>query len=389
MDRPQGYRQPTARPLGTAIAAALTLSACAVGTSTGQPAQPPVPQGPTRVVRAEIPTDIGPDSVGIPLGPGFAKFFGPDGASLFPGVQPVLRPINEFHSEHTILETSEDVNANVRAGIISVGGGYGQGLQYAVYRAALTVNSWQVPDGAAMGRPPPVGAAYYVSAVYFGFSATTTFQGDRSTISTSFGLTFPVWGLSVTDAQSRYHVQANTTFRGLAPRNPAQVLLAGDDQLQNAYLFDTRAPPMPIIVEYRTIPNAMAPPKRVSIRFTDLRAGEAGSVWYGHSGWELDATCSVNGMPPPQSTPIVKQDVNDGQAYAAPGPSIEIEAADADTIECVVSGHHTRGEGAETFGQVTTGPILGRSVNPSVMGQIHGSSAYASYTMTWTMSRMP
>ncbi len=341
-------------------------------------------------MRAEVPGDIGPDSVGIPLGPGFAKFVGPDGATLFPGVQPILRPINEFQSEHTLLETTEDVSANVRAGIISVGAGYGQGQQFAVYRAAVTVSSLQVPEGVPM-RQPPLGAAYFVSAVYFGYSSTTTFQGDRSTISTSFGLSFPVWGLSVSDAQSRYHVEAHTLYRGLAPKNPAQILLAANDpnQLQSAYWFDQRAQPIPIVVEYRTIPNAMAPPRRISIRFTGLQAGEAGSVWYGHSGWELDATCSVNGMPPPQPAVIVKQDVDDRGSYAALGPSIEIEAADTDTIECVVSGHHTRGDGVETFGQVTTGPILGRSVNPSVMGQIRGSSAYASYTMTWSMSRLP
>jgi hypothetical protein len=73
-----------------------------------------------------------------------------------------------------------------------------------------------------------------------------------------------------------------------------------------------------------------------------------------------------------------------------PAPwSHRIHVHDADTIECKVWGTYERHWVTQALGHGSTGPIRVRDVSALSTAKLEGADAHASYSITWSIVRVP
>jgi hypothetical protein len=243
-----------------AAIAALVLANAACGpTIAAEPVMVPVPPGGQFTVFATSPSNMGEHLLGRPVDAQFQPFAGTEGASLFPDDESsvVEIPVDAFAHRRTVVETVDELAANASAwGIASADIGAAMSKRYASYRAYQVEYILAIDDSRAM-RTGPAGATYYLSAIYFGHRYEMVFVGDETSFHAGVKADFLVASGSVDAWARRYHLEAQFAGRGMTPVSGSALFAGSPEEIENEYQSD--GDPVPIFVEYRTIPRAATP----------------------------------------------------------------------------------------------------------------------------------
>jgi hypothetical protein len=117
----------------------------------------------------------------------------------------------------------------------------------------------QVNPRSAPNRLPPE-AKWYVSKIYYGSTYDEVVFGQATTFTPSVGANFLSWGGSLSGFVAQNHLQTTMVIRGMRPNNGAAIF--SQNVAEAARNFTTEGGEVPILVEYKTVPNIPPPPRR-------------------------------------------------------------------------------------------------------------------------------
>jgi hypothetical protein len=143
----------------------------------------------------------------------------------------------------------------------------------------------------------------------------------------------------------------------MAPTGGAAIFARTAEEVQRGYT--TNGPPVPIFVDFRSLPTVDAPaprpigwvqPLRARVLIDNIDVYRNGSM-IGSARWTLGAGCTVNSPTPTQPDPILSESVVDSGRSGAPGPrgtrtyhryevqwSRDLAVVPGDEIQCGVVG---------------------------------------------------
>lgn len=343
-----------------------------------------------RSIRADAPQWVQPQHLGVPLDANFNTMVGAGAGTLFPQAgPPLVSPVNDMRHDQELVETVEHFNATLRYLVYNGDVSVAQTKRFGIYRAVQIQNVYELRDNTPM-NPPPAGAVYYPWRIYVGHAYTEVVEGDASTFTADVGAKFLTWGVTAGVERSKYNLQSRVSGRGLIPVSGQSIFAHGPAEIQQQYRAN--GPPVPIVVEYRQIPNTRTAdgtivwvqPKTVNIRFTNLQVGSDGAWIKSYASWNMQFQCFVNGQPfgAPQS---FQQDVSRGVYPLA--FTQQVQVTDNETIECRAWGQYKRAGDWEQLGVSTTGPIVAGRMTGPLSNSMQGRDAKTSYAIMWTASR--
>jgi hypothetical protein len=343
-----------------------------------------------RVIRADAPTGLSWQQLGVPYDANFQPMVGEGAGTLFPNAgPPIVLTVNEVSSDRELITTQEHLKAS--AHYLVVNGDVNALLQkrFGVFRAVQLAQVYELRDNTAMNRPPP-GAVYYPWRIYVGHSYTEVVEGDRTQFTAEVGAEFLKWGANVEVEESRHQLQHHVAGRGLKPTSGHAIFAQSPEEIQRSYT--TVGETAPIVVEYRQIPNtrsadgsiAWEQSKPVQVRFTNLQVAADGSALYGQADWAMSFQCLVNGQPYGAAQPL-QQRVSRGSYPLAFSQVLQVTGDD--TVECKASGQYKRLGGWGRLGESTTGPIAASRLAGPTGSVMYGRDANTGYAINWTASR--
>lgn len=277
-------------------------------------------------VRGIAPMGLTQDHLGQPLDKNFRPIPGEIGKSLFPGGEHRTTPVNSMEAVFDTVDTQRQFHASVSVGVtlsisgeslgagadsgsvpvgITVGANYTKDSldRYATYRTSQVREVRELNDATYM-RPPPAGAVWYLSRIFYGKQYEIYMKGTSRTMSAGVKAGVNVAGVGVQvpidKVKQNGGIEVGVRGRGLTPLTPQPVILTDPDQVQNFYQADPAFAGVPIYVEYRSIPSVCVPPDedipwlapqriRFSIDSIDVSAPLG--------NWTLDARCTLNNEP--------------------------------------------------------------------------------------------
>lgn len=346
-----------------------------------------------RVIRADSPRGLGPQHLGMPLDASFTPMIGAGAIPLFPQAgPPLVMTVNEMRHDQELVTTIEQLNASVHYLVYNGDVGIAQTKRYGIYRAVQLRQVYELRDNTPMSAPPP-GAVYYPWRIYVGYAYTEAFEGDATTFTADIGAKFLKWGAEAGVERTKNNLQSRVSGRGLVPRTGQAIFAHGPAEIVQNYSTD--GPPVPIVVEYRQIPNTRTTdgailwvqPKIVEIRFTTMNVGAAGSGFRSVSNWNMQAQCFINGAPTEPPVGVLQQQVSDGGARVGVQFVRRVAANDSDTVECITSGTYSRFTGSLPLGRGTTGRIPVATLG-TVSGSIEGRDPNTAYAIGWSATRV-
>lgn len=351
-----------------------------------------------RVIRADAPQGFAPQHLGMPLDAMFNPMMGGGAGTLFPQAgPPMITPIHTIKIEYDLIKSVEQLSATLHVTVYNGDVSVAQTKRFGFYRAMQLDSVYELRDNTPMTMPP-AGAVYYPWRVYVGHSYSEIVEGEATTFSGNVGAEFLSWSGSLGAFRGKYNLRGHFTGRGLVPTSGDALFARTPDQITGRYRAD--GVPVPILVEYRQIPNTpprigeiawtpATPPRTIEVRFNTLEVGAAGSLIRSVSNWNLRAQCFVNGQPVVAPTAVLQQQVSDGGRNFNLSFAPRIAAMENDAIECTTSGTYSRGQGSLPLGSGGTGAISVRSVGTTPMGgAFEGRDPNTQYKISWTAARV-
>ncbi len=319
---------------------------------------------------ASAPLGISEAHLGRPVDASFESFAGEAGATLFP--KGTVRKQGLHRMEHGVvaMESKRTTDANIGISAKSWGlgadTGKGSASRFASYRASQLVEAREIDDTTEVRTPPP-GAVWYIARIYYGRSYELVFHGTHSTFHAGVKarLFFAKGGVKTFAEQNGLSIFAQG--RGLEPVNGQAIFAQGEEEISKAY--QQSGDPVPIMVEYRSIPRTCVPddeavewvePYRARVTFDAIDV-------YRHcmDTWSLEAKCSVNDRPVVLEQPTIWKDrtgVSSQCMRGEPGPQgnpdycpyqlyfgANIELVEGDRVRCGVTGTIGTGAGAKAI----------------------------------------
>lgn len=302
----------------TVLGAAFVVGACAAPTIEDDLATPQVtavkaaekdPTTPSKCLpktSAAPTTMIGTAPMGIseahlgqPFDARFEAYAGPDGAKLFPKGKMRKQALGQMEHKIETMDSKRSVNANVRAwgsgwGVRAGGGTSGE-TRFASYRASQLAEFREVDDATEM-RTPPLGATWYLARIYYGRSFELVMSGDARTFNASVKASIFAFSGGAKTLTQKTGLTASAIGRGLEPVSGDALFAQSGEEITKAYR--ATGEPVPIYVEYRTIPHTCVPDDepvpwlepgstRVTLDSIDIYKD-------GGTQWDLEATCTIN-----------------------------------------------------------------------------------------------
>lgn len=249
--------------------------------------------------------------------------------------------------------------------------GYSTDRRFATYRA-FQIRSISTLDDRADYDEAPLGAAFYISRIYWGYSYEAVFDGDRRRMNAAVGALLPMVNGEVSSFANGSQLRTTFSGIGLHPRSGTAIFARAEDQIMAAY--DTDGAPAPVFVDYRAIPGrtigpnlgiALDPGYRVTIRFRSLHVVEDGT-WFS-TPWTLKARCFTAANGPYTEGTLVAGGRVDANSSHTLDATLILNAAAGDTIECV-----TDGTFADSF---SNGPLASGRSNLVVLPETGGTVA--------------
>lgn len=341
-------------------------------------------------VRAAAPAGFMVAALGVPLDADFNPLIGGGAGPLFAG-QPSCVNLGSWNSDRGIIQNRQELKANLRAWFAEGSSGAQQTHTYAFYRAMQLTQVCEVPPGAPLRRAPR-GAVYYTSKVFLGHSYTVVLHGESRAFNAGIGAYFEKFGGSASALAKQYDVMHSGFGRGLQPKSE-DALFSDPESIKSNYKTVNDEPDA-VVVEYTQLPNAEvapepapAPEHVIEVRFTSIEIGAAGDLALGYSPWRMWVQCYVNDQPQQEPVVFLDQQVRIGTiptSFAS-----QIRARDGDTLECKVWGTYERMYESQKLGRSSTGSIRQLKVGASLTRELEGADADASYTITWSATRLP
>lgn len=340
-----------------------------------------------RVIRADSPQGLGPHHLGVPLDANFNPMVGAGASTLFPQAgAPIVMPMNTMQHDQELVETTEQLKAALNYYVVSGGLGRDQSRRHAIYRALQVRELYELRDNTPMRKPPP-GAVYYPWRIYMGHSYTEVLEGDERSFNAHVGATFLKFGGEAGAFTRAHSLQARQLGKGLVPIDGRAIFAQGPAEIATTYRAE--GPAVPIVVEYRQIPNTQTDdaaiewlqPKTVHVRFINIGIQQTGAAMYDYATWDMSFQCALNG----QQVGSPQRYQQDFMAQNYPLPfSQQIQALNGDIIECNTWGQYLRANQWQFLGRSTTGPIhVNESVTPS-HGVMTGREAKTHYDISWS-----
>lgn len=278
------------------------------------------------VTLATAPSWISETSLGRPVDENFNPLQGSDGAPLFSAASPHRTELNAISHSFTLIETDLDLKANAAGwGIGSVELATSQSRSFATYRAFEDKYALDIDDSAGM-RPPPPGGVYYVWRVHFGHLYEVVASGRSDVVNAQLKTDFVAGHIGVAADFKRRGLTVEAKGRGLKAKSGEAIFAKTQEEIEDNY--EASGLPVPIFVEYTTIPNVAAPSERrvvattvpVTVKFTEIRIYKDGT-WFS-SKWTANADCEINGRQHPLENPVVlDKKVRDSSEKGPRGPS--------------------------------------------------------------------
>jgi len=277
----------------------------------------------------------------------------------------------------------------------TVGGGTETTHRYAYYRAVQLKHVLELRDDTAMNLAP-AGAIYYPWRIYYGHSYVRWVRGSSETFTVELGAKFLSAGGGIEAFTKENKLEAGLAGSGLAPSSGQAIFAKNAAEVEGSYV--PTGNPVPILVEYRRIPNVAftdssiawvsIPKKRVEIRFSSIQVKSHGSWAYDYSNWTINATCKVNGAIKGEPGQVLARKVSVGSYPLA--WSTVIEAQETDSIECYTNGNYTRTTGTPSLSSATTGLVFPSSLKSGpVTGTAAGKDSNTDYAITYSATLLP
>lgn len=315
-------------------------------------------------LRASAPLGINEAQLGKPSDQHFETIAGEAGKSLFPDAKVRTAVVNSMENKFESIETTRGFDANVGASYmgfgVGVSGGRSTTKRFASYSATQIAEVREIDESTTFRTAPP-GATWYLARIFYGHQYTVVFSGDQRKMNIGVKASYMGYGGGVKKFTEENEIESNAIGRGMSPANGAAIFAKTPEEIKRAYVAD--GPPVPIYVEYRSIPRACVPPDeqikwlspmRVRLTFDSIDVYSKGG-----DCWLLDAKCTINDTELALTKPQIwseKRSVEDGCKSDVVGPrgngnycpynlyyATPLSAMDGDIINCGVQGKHGNG----------------------------------------------
>ncbi len=258
-------------------------------------------------IEAAAPEGIDVRHLGRPLDANFAFLSGPDGETLFPEGDVFTSPADTIYHRAVEFDNSRSFSAHASAWGITVGGGTGGSRRYVAYQAVQTRDVRSIEDTTQI-RTAPKQAVWYLSKIHYGHSYDLVISGEANSFHVSVKASFfGLFGGGMKAFAESHSLDVRAIGRGLKPKSDDAIFARSEDEIREAYTLS--GDPVPILVEYRSIPAACIPggepiewknPLRAQIDFKEIDIYRRGD-----RTWNLDARCRVNEREVRLNDPIV------------------------------------------------------------------------------------
>jgi hypothetical protein len=214
--------------------------------------------------------------LGRPYTAGFQRIQGPGGASLFPkSGEPSPTKQNLMKSEALVIEDEQMLYAQASAwGFGGIESMTSSGSRYAVYRAMIISDVYEIDDTTLM-RKAPKDAVYYPARIYFGHVYEVVVSGSESSFDTSIAAEFGIFGGSIDDFVYRNKLSVKASGRGLKPTTGKAIFARTEFDIEQSYSA-SQEDAVPILVEWQVIPGREEPNKKIA--WKSLKKNCAGEV---------------------------------------------------------------------------------------------------------------
>jgi hypothetical protein len=265
--------------------------------------------------------------LGRPVDGDFEFIGGEAGASLFPGGEVSTDPSSTVQHRYHFVEDSRDFKASAGGWGVSASLETASSRRYASFSSEQLVEVHQIDDTADM-EPPPAGAAFFLWRIYYGHNYEVMVQGESERFHAGVRASFLGASGSIETFAESNELEVSFFARGLTPVDGQAIFAKTEEEIEAAYAAD--GPPVPIYVEYRTIPSACAAdpeqyewlePLEIHVAFDSIHVYNDGSL--GADTWSLVASCRIGEADVFLEDPFVwtqKPNVSDDCMGGDPGP---------------------------------------------------------------------
>jgi hypothetical protein len=349
---------------------------------------------------ASAPLGISENHLGRPVDASFESFAGETGASLFPKSKVTKQGLHRMEHAMMTMDSKRGKEANIDVGAKLWGGSASVGKdnesRFASYRASQLVEFREIDDTTEIRSDGPKGAVWYIARIFYGRSFELVLHGEKSRFNASVKARYKIAKGGVKTFAEQNGLSVAAQGRGLEPVDGEAIFAQGEEEISKAY--KQSGDPVPVAVEYRSIPRSCVPadeaiewvaPWRARVTFDSIDVYR-----HGDSNWNLEARCMVNDRLLQLDNPIIwsaRTGVGSQCTRGALGPqgdadfcpyklywSEGIELVEGDRLRCGLTGTIGSGQGARTivkseFNEVVT---KGMTQKATTFGDGDGSVEY-------------
>jgi hypothetical protein len=328
---------------------------------------------PTSTIFAVAPLGVADEHLGRPVNENFEFIGGRDGASILPGASVYDNQVDAVEHSYIYIEDSRSLSANASYFTISGSVADQRTRRHAIF-SAYDIATVREIDDTAEQRDAPADAAFFLWRIYYGHSYQALVSGEQTAFHAGVRARFGVASGGIETFASQNNLTVQASGRGLEPRDGDALFAHTQDDIEQNYTAD--GDPVPIFVEYRSIPTACVSdpetfewldPTIVEVAYDQLYVYNDGS--WGADTWSLDANCSIDGRDSWLENPVVwdqHQDVCDDAVAGIPGPAgdgdycqynlgwrTRLEAVEGDVIRCGIQGMAWDGNNPVEYSEFT------------------------------------
>ncbi len=216
---------------------------------------PPVVYGAGVAVHTTSPSWMSVSYLGAPLDANFQPLRGPAAAvPVFSGGALPQQPVRAYENDFYQADKQLEFGANVSTWVVDAGVQYDASTRFMSQRARYVDYAVELNERSVMNPPPAgAGAAWYVGKIYFGATYDEIMFEHDTTLTASVAASFFSWGGDMHYFAQQHHLQERTIIRGMNPNGQALFAKSPADVQRDFTL--TPGSSVPILVEYRSIPN--------------------------------------------------------------------------------------------------------------------------------------
>ena len=271
-----------------------------------------------------------PDGTGtFSLGQAYSARMTPLGVTVFANDAAHLRraDVNRFQHESLSVDDQQSLAANAEAWHVASASLSADATErYATHRAFQITHTLEV-DASELTADPPPGAVYYLARIAFGHLYEEVVHGRASTFHAGLSAEFTRAASGSIEAWARANrLQMEARGIGMAPTGGAAIFARTSEEVQRGYT--TTGAPVPIFVDFRTLPTVAAPgarpiawtqPLRMRVLIDNIDVYRNGSL-LGSARWSMGAGCTVDSPAHAQAEPVLSESVTDSGQSGVAGP---------------------------------------------------------------------